>query len=109
MRLGPLRHRVTFESRKTARDEYGQPVEGWDAIATVWASVEPISGRELLTAQQVQTAVTHRIRCRYRTGLEASQRIVFGARYFDIQSLINAMEIGASLEILAIEGLSDGR
>lgn len=109
MRLGPLRHRVTFQARKTGRDEYGQPVEGWDPVVTVWASVEPISGRELLSAQQVQAAVTHRIRCRYQTGLAASQRIVFGARYFDIQSLINPMEIGASLEILATEGLSDGR
>lgn len=109
MRLGPLRHRVTFQSRKTARDEYGQPVEGWDTVTTLWASIDPISGRELLTAQQVQTEVTHRIRCRYWTGLETSQRIVFGARYFDIKSLINTREIGASLEILATEGLSDGR
>lgn len=109
MRLGPLRHRVTFESRKTGRDEYGQPVEGWDVVATLWASVEPISGRELLTAQQVQTAVTHRIRCRYRAGIQAAQRIVFGARNFDIQTVINPMEIGAALEILAVEGLSDGR
>lgn len=109
MRLGPLRHRVTFEKRKTGRDEFGQPLEGWDVVATLWASVEPISGRELMSAQQVQAEVTHRIRCRYRAGLEASQRIVYDGRPFDIQSVINPREIGASLEILANEGLTDGR
>lgn len=109
MRLGPLRHRVTFEKRKTSRDEFGQPVEGWDVVATLWASVEPISGRELIAAQQTQAETTHRIRCRYRAGLEAAQRIVFESRPFDIQSVINPREIGASLEILANEGLSDGR
>jgi len=109
MRLGPLRHRVTFQSRKTTVDEYGQPVEGWDDIATVWASVEPISGRELLSAQQVQGELTHRIRCRYLAGLEAADRMLFDSRGFDLKSIINSMEIDATLEILATEGLSDGR
>lgn len=109
MRLGPLRNRVTFEKRKTGRDEFGNTLEGWDTVATLWASVEPFSGRELISAQQVQAEVSHRIRCRYRAGLEASQRIVFDGRAFDIQSVINAREIGASLEILANEGLTDGR
>jgi len=109
MRLGPLRHRVTFESRKTGRDEFGQPLEGWDVVATLWASVDPVSGRELMTAQQTQSEITHRIRCRYRAGIETAQRILFDGRAFDIQSAINPREVGASLEILAIEGLTDGR
>lgn len=109
MRLGPLRHRVTFESRKTGRDEFGQPLEGWDLVATLWASVEPISGRELLSSQQTQSEITHRIRCRYRAGIETAQRIVYDGRPFNIESVINPREIGASLEILATEGLTDGR
>jgi SPP1 family predicted phage head-tail adaptor len=109
MEPGKLRHRVTFESRKTGRDEYGQPLEGWDTIAVVWASVEPISGRELLAAQQVAGEITHRIRCRYREGLAAADRAVFAGRAFDIKSIINPREIGEALEIMATEGLSDGR
>jgi SPP1 family predicted phage head-tail adaptor len=100
---------VTFESRKTGRDEFGQPLEGWDVVATLWASVDPVSGRELMTAQQTQSEITHRIRCRYRAGIETAQRILFDGRAFDIQSAINPREVGASLEILAIEGLTDGR
>lgn len=109
MRLGPLRHRISFEARATGRDEFGQPVEGWTLIAQVWASVEPLSGRELIGGQQVQGEVTHRIRCRYYPGIETADRILFGARPFEVRSLINSREVGASLEILAVEGLTDGR
>lgn len=108
MRLGPLNKRITFQSPKTGRDTFGQPLVGWDDVATVWASVEPISGRELLAAQQMQGEVTHRIRLRYLAGITTATRILFGARVFDIQSAINAREAGASLEILAVEGLNDG-
>lgn len=108
MRLGPLRHRITFQSRNPGRDKFGQPLEGWQDIATVWASVEPISGREILASQQVQGEITHRIRCRYLTGITAAVRILFEARVFDIQVPINPREVGAMLEILAKEGPTDG-
>lgn len=109
MRLGPLRHRVTFQSRKTGRDAFGQPVEGWDDLATVWASVEPISGRELISAGQNLAELTHRIRCRFVAALVAADRMVYDTRAFDLRSVINPMEVGANLEILASEGLTDGR
>ena len=108
MRLGPLNKRITLQSPKTGRDAFGQPLTGWDDVATVWASVEPISGRELLAAQQMQGEVTHRVRLRYRAGITTAQRILFGARVFDIQSVINPREQGASLELLAKEGPTDG-
>lgn len=108
MRLGPLRHRITLQSRPAGKDEFGQPLEGWQDIVTVWASVEPISGRELLAAQQVQGEITHRIRCRYVDGVTTAVRITFGTRVFDIQAPINPREVGAMLEIMAKEGPTDG-
>lgn len=108
MRAGPLNKRVTFQRRVTGRDEFGQPVEGWEDIATVWASVEPISGRELLAAQQVMGETTHRLRCRYRSGLTAANRALYKGRVFDLQPAINPREQNASLEIMAKEGVSNG-
>lgn len=108
MRSGPLRHRITFQRRADTLDAFGHPSTGWQDVATVWASVEPISGRERLSANQVQAETTHRIRTRGRPGLAPSMRIRFGVRVFDIQSIIDRREIGAELEILAVEGLTDG-
>ena len=107
MRLGPLNKRITLQAPKSGRDDFGQPLTGWDDVVTVWASVEPISGRELLTAQQTLGEITHRIRTRF-TAATTANRILFGSRVFDIQSVINPREASASLEILAKEGLTDG-
>lgn len=108
MRLGPLNKRITFQAPKSDKDDFGNTLPGWDDVATVWASIEPISSRELMASQQVQGEVTHRIRTRYRAGLTAANRIMFKGRVFDMQTPINPLELGASLEILAKEGLTDG-
>ena len=65
MRLGKLDKRITFEQRIQGKDAAGHKQLGWEPIGVPrWASIEPISGRELLAASQVQGETTHRIRCR---------------------------------------------
>lgn len=109
MRLGKLDKRVSFQVRVSLKDAAGQKQEGWEQIGSMrWASIEPIGGRELLAASQVQGEITHRIRCRFFDGLTAAHRIVFKARVFDIQSVINPRERGVELEILCKEGLTHG-
>ena len=108
MRSGPLRHRVTLQNRVTTKDDFGQTIESWTDLKTVWASVEPISGRELLSSQQTLGEITHRIRTRYRNGITAATRILFNGRIFDIQSSINNAEKNAFLEIMAKEGTTIG-
>lgn len=109
MRLGKLDKRIIFEQRIQGKDEAGQKQLGWSQLGVPrWASIEPISGRELLAASQVQGETTHRIRCRYFDGLTAAERIVFKGRVFDIQGAINPRERGIEIEILCKEGLTDG-
>lgn len=108
MRSGPLRHRITLQNRTSSKDEFGQLVETWADLATVWGSVEPISGRELLSAQQTLGEVTHRIRTRYCAGITAATRILFNGRIFDIESVINDKEKNAHIEIMAKEGTTIG-
>lgn len=109
MRAGRLRHRVTLQRRSSALDEFGDPVSAWDVLAAVWAGVEPISGREYLAGQQVQSEVTHRVTVRYFAGLAPQDRIVWPDpstgvdRVFDIRSIIDRDERHASLEIMCIE------
>ena len=108
MRLGPLRQRVNIQARSTTVDAFGQESETWATVYTVWASVEPLSGRELLAAQQVQGETTHRVRMRFQAGITTSHRILFNLRPFNIQSVINKNEAGAFLELLCTEGPSNG-
>lgn len=109
MRSGRLDKRIIFQRRVDVKDAAGQKQSGWEQISVPrWASIEPISGRELLAANQVQGETTHRIRCRYFEGLNTAHRVFFKDRIFDIQSAINPRERGVELEILCKEGLTDG-
>lgn len=86
MRAGSLRHRVTIQRYELAVDEYGAPLrrESWKDVATVWASVEAVSGREFFASQQVQSEVTHKVMIRFLPGVTADMRIVHGGRVFGI-------------------------
>lgn len=104
---GKMRHRITFKQFNGERDEYGDPRDhdesNWKAVATVWAAIDPISGREFYEAGQSQSEVTHKIRCRYRPGLKNEMRIYYKSRRFHIVSIIDWEERHESLLIMAKE------
>lgn len=54
MNIGKLRHRITLQRQINAQNDYGAVVTTWQGIATVWAEIKPISGREYFEASQVQ-------------------------------------------------------
>lgn len=113
MQAGSLCRRVVFQRRDTALDSYGQQATSWSDAFTAWASIEPLSARELFAAQGGQSEVTHRITVRYRAELAhpavvAAMRIVYKGRIFNIQGATNVDERNRAIEILASEGLNDG-
>lgn len=82
---GRLRHRVRIERYAEIPDSNGEtiqdPVSGeipreWVEVATVWAAVEPLSAREFIQSQAIQSQITARIVIRQREGLEASMRLI---------------------------------
>ena len=109
MQAGTLRHRVVIEARTSTRGTHGGSVEAWTPAATRWAAVEPLQGRDLLAAAQIDTRLTHRIALRYYAGLKPSSgetgghRIVFGERVFTIMQARNIQERGRMTEALCIE------
>ena len=86
MRAGMLRHRVTIQRQELVFGKFGAPLHDkvWENVATVWASLEAMSGREFFASQQVQSEVTHKVTIRFRPGVAADMRIVHGGRVFGI-------------------------
>lgn len=106
--IGSLRHYVSlWEDRGDVRGEHNLPTAHWVRVANFYASIEPVGGREFFQAQQVQSSVTYRIRCRWLPGVRPQQQIRYGTRCFDIQSVLDAEERNEWLEIMAVEH-SDG-
>jgi SPP1 family predicted phage head-tail adaptor len=92
MRAGQLNRRVQLQRQALTTDSEGRASGTWSTLATAWAAIEPLQGREALLAAQAQTTLSHRVRIRYRPGVTARMRLVYGARVFDIQAVTNTAE-----------------
>lgn len=113
MRASDLRHRVTFQSRSVTTDSFGAQSQAWADVATVWADVSPLSGRELMAAQAINVEVSHSITIRWQAQfagpkVAAAMRIVYGNRIFNIHSAIDPDERRKTIQISASEGLNNG-
>lgn len=74
---GRLRQRIAIQRKLQERDSNGALVETWQTIPgleAVPAELAPLSTREFLSAQAMQSEVRARIRIRYRVGLDATMR-----------------------------------
>jgi SPP1 family predicted phage head-tail adaptor len=79
MNIGKLRNKVELQNYTTSADSVGQPTKTWTTFATVWAHIKPMSGREVITAEQPIGETTHTITIRYNSSIDESSRI----RYYD--------------------------
>lgn len=107
MKAGELRHRVRVEKATESRDStYGNVTIAWTTFAVVWASVEPLTGKETLTNDQVGADITHRVRMRYLAGITPKMRIVFRERALNIVSIANLLERNIEMEIMCGEAVT---
>ena len=103
MRAGKQRHKVTIQKPTETRDAVGGVTTTWATLGTIWASVEPLSGKELLSADQLNSIATLRVRCRYIKNLTHECRIFHKGRSLEIVSAQNIGERGVEYEILCRE------
>lgn len=107
IRAGELRHKVTLQQEISKDDNHGGQVLAWADVATVWAKIEPISGTEAIVARQVQDSLTHKIWLRWRPGVVAKMRLLFGKRVFNIiEPPRNWDERNRMLELRCEEGIA---
>ncbi len=88
MRSGPLRTRITIERPTTTLNDFGQENEDdtTTVVATRWAQVRALNGKELSIAQQTNAQITHEVRMRYDASLNLSSkdRLTFSGRTLEI-------------------------
>ncbi len=122
--VGKYYNRLAFQRLIPGQNSLGEPIQQWIALRTVdgsplvrWASIEPLSSRELWQAQQVRPDLTLRITCRYIAGLTAKHRAVKfpraflanswtdgtalpdGSRVFNLEPSVNPGEQGLSTQM----------
>jgi SPP1 family predicted phage head-tail adaptor len=114
MRSGKLRHSIVIQQRTGAKDGAGQLLTdtspgAWSTFFACHAEIMPLSGRELVAAQAVQSVLTHRVRLRYHASITTAMRVQYGARYFNIVSPpIITEERNREIVLMCEEGLYNG-
>lgn len=117
VRLGDLDKRVTIlnpttveSSRGDATVSYAEP----DVDPEIYASIDPLQGRELVVAKQVRADVTHSVTVRYRDDIGPRTRLRWWDgrldsnddpiyRYFELGAGLNRRLANDSLRFYAIE------
>ncbi len=111
--VGALDKRITIQQCVITQDDSGAPVSTWSDVATVWAHVHPLSGRELQIAQSTYAEVSHQIVIRYLATFAnslavAAMRVVYSGRYFNIIASIDVEEAHYWIVLSVSEGLTNG-
>ena len=105
--IGSLRHRIILQKPVIIKDNIGQELEEWQDVATVWASVEPLSGKEYFNAQQTNSEVSTKITIRYLSGITSQMRVTFQKHIYNILSVINFEERNIYLQLLCLEKVGE--
>lgn len=109
MQAGKLRHRITLQANAAVQDPAtGYMVPGWIEVAQVWAAIEPLSAREFIAAQAVQSDVTTRIVIRHRAGVSPAMRILHGDRIYNITGVLADPKTGREYLTLPCTELPHG-
>jgi SPP1 family predicted phage head-tail adaptor len=106
MNCGRLRHKIDIQIESTAQNSYGEQTQSWsNYLSSIWASIDPIAGKEYFASDKLNADVSHKIRIRFRTGILPKMRVKYNSRYFDIISVINFEERGKELLLMCKEAV----
>jgi len=104
VRAGLLRQRVILKAPTETLDAAGQSVITYPTdTATVWARVEPLTGRELKEAGAFASEATLKVIIRYCSGLTSKYIIVHGTRTYKIEAVLNLMIGRKDIKLLCTE------
>jgi SPP1 family predicted phage head-tail adaptor len=100
---GLLNRRVVLEAPVESADGAGGVTRGFEAVATLWVSVTPISAARQIEAQRLGARITHRLHLRYSQDITTRHRFRDGDRIYRIASLRDRDGSRRFLEIEAEE------
>jgi SPP1 family predicted phage head-tail adaptor len=99
-----LPYRVKLQSPTRTRNPLGEEVVAFTDIATVWAGVRALAGRELEQARAATPEVAVEVLVRWRTDVKADWRIVFGDRQLNIGAVLEGGPKDAFVRLNCAEG-----
>lgn len=109
MQAGKMRQRVTVRNLiETQSTITGELVQTWSTVLDgVWASVEPLQGREYFAASQFQSKVNTKVIMRYSTvNITPKMVVANGTHIYNIESVINPELGNREIQLMCFERIA---
>ncbi len=103
---GELTERVTFRREVRTDDGMGGSRSGWQDIATRWALVRPMTGRERLAADKVEASANYLIVVRAPCDVREKDIVVWGESALNVRFVKRRGTRALFLEIEAEMGVA---
>lgn len=82
------------------QNNYGEAVQTEEELPGSWVSLQALSGREAVQAQQVSPDATYRVRMRHRTDVGETCAFVISGRRYNVTHREDVGQQGAVLSLL---------
>lgn len=99
LRAGELDQRITIQQPVSTQDVYGQAVNTWSDLCSVWAKVEGGWASEIEDSNEIMNVGKWTVHMRYRSDVTPEMRIKFGDLYLGIIGVENVMSRGTTLKL----------
>jgi len=84
--IGTLRERVQLQRKNMNSDPVGGHAISFTPLATVWAKVKSLRGRERREADARSAIVSHTVMVRFRSDLSAGDQIIYRGKALEVLS-----------------------
>lgn len=111
MRAGGIPRRLWIDEPVVTQDETGGEVVTWTPIGPLWASIEPVRGREALIAGANLAIMDTKIRMRWSPQADritSKWRARYGDTIYDIVSVAHLKTARREIELMCKSGASEG-
>jgi SPP1 family predicted phage head-tail adaptor len=88
-RIGRMQEYITLQNKTETTNTFGERVESWSNLASVWANIEYRLNKSKETEEAGQeTAISYvNFTIRKRTDVNEISRILHDSRYYDIEAI----------------------
>lgn len=94
--IGSLHQRVQIQKATETRDDYGEVIRTYNTVATRWAKIEDLSGREPFDNARVENYATHMVTVRWYEPLDGAGkndfRFIYKGMAYNIEAIDNKMK-----------------
>ena len=87
--IGSLRYRVTLEAPQRTPEDGGAANTNWSAVASMFARIKPVGGREIVSADGVSGRISHEVMVRWGVDVLPEMRFVEGVRVLLIHAVLD--------------------